>query len=67
MLCWIGQRVLLDGRTEVHVQDVDRLEMTAKVGVPDCNGIIWDAQWVDTARLGRESIQMATGVERNQA
>jgi hypothetical protein len=42
----IGQDVLLDGKKLVHVQDLDNLEMMAKVGPMDANGIVWDTEWV---------------------
>lgn len=54
MLCWIGEEVVLDGTKTVVVQDVNRLALTAYVGEPDVNGIVWNPEWVDTDRLSRK-------------
>lgn len=35
----------------VHCQDRDNLAMSAKVGVPDENNIIWDPFWVFWSEL----------------
>ena len=44
---------VIDIRTNqvVHIQDTDAIEQIAKVGIPDTNGIIWDAKWVDYSFL----------------
>lgn len=55
MLFWLGETAILDGAKNVVVQDVDRLDLTALVGVPDENNMVWDAEWVDTSRLSRAS------------
>ena len=46
---------VIDIRTNqvVHIQDTDALQQIAKVGIPDTNGIIWDAKWVDYSFLRR--------------
>lgn len=53
LLCYIGEKVLLDGVKCVVVQDVNRLAQTAMVGAPDPSGIVWDPLWVETDRLKR--------------
>lgn len=42
--------VLLDNNI-VHVQDVDVINMIAKVGAPDKNDIVWSYKWVDLLKL----------------
>ena len=42
----IGTDVLVNGQ-KVHVQDRSNLSMTAKVGIPDANGLVWDTWWVE--------------------
>ena len=47
----IGEKLLLDQTTLVHIQDRNLLNQTAKVGVPDANGLIWETTWVEFDRL----------------
>ena len=51
MIIYIGHAYLLDGKTLVHVQDTDGLNLVAKVGVVDENGLVPDTQWVAWERL----------------
>lgn len=56
MIVYIGHKYLLDNVTLVHVQDTSNLSLTAKVGVPDKNGMMWDTEWVEWSRLSRKYI-----------
>lgn len=51
MRVYIGDDVLLDGGKKVHVQDVDLLQLIAKVGKVDTNGHVWEWEWVSFKRL----------------
>ena len=45
MIFYIGEDCIMpDGRIG-HIQDTNYLSLSAKVGVPDLNNIIWDAKW----------------------
>lgn len=46
----IGIDVLHQGK-RVHVQDVNNLALTANVGAPDLNGMIWDFETVSFDEL----------------
>lgn len=35
----------------VHIQDTDFLLLSAKVGIPDLNNIVWDTAWVPFEHL----------------
>lgn len=50
MIAWIGHDYMLNGK-KVHCQDVNLLNGTARVGVPDTNRMIWDTEWVDFDHL----------------
>lgn len=45
MIFYIGQDVLYEGK-KYHVQDTNYLNSTAKIGIPDGNGLIWDTIWI---------------------
>ena len=53
-IVYIGEKLLLDG-VSVHVMDTDGLNLVAKVGVVDENGLVWDTQWVPWERLFKPS------------
>lgn len=46
----IGHDYLYKGRV-VHVQDRDNIDMTAQVGEPDDNDIVWAPCWVPWSEL----------------
>ena len=47
----VGEDLILDGKILVHVQDRCCLNLLAKVGVVDENGLVWDTKWVSWDRL----------------
>lgn len=55
MIVNVGHDYLLDGRTLVHVQDRDCLNLIAKVGIPDLNNMMFDTEWVSWDRLTKRS------------
>lgn len=50
MLPYIGQDVTYNGKL-YHVQDRDLIDQSAKIGIPDINGFIWNWLWVPFSKL----------------
>jgi hypothetical protein len=44
-MIYIGDNVIFDSKL-LHVQDVDYINQSAKIGAPDANGIVWNCKWV---------------------
>jgi hypothetical protein len=48
----IGSDVLHKGQVK-HVQDIDTINQSVRIGIPDSNDIVWDTEWVDVAEVER--------------
>ena len=47
---YIGQDVIYNNK-KYHVQDIDHLQMIAKIGIPDENNIIWEHKLIEFDNL----------------
>jgi hypothetical protein len=46
----MGEKCIYNNKI-YHVQDRDLINGVAKIGIPDTNGIIWDAIWISFENL----------------
>ena len=48
-----------------HVQDTNALTLSAKIGKPDTNGLVWDTWWVSNQYLETvEAVNKLTVMEK---
>ena len=56
---WTGHDCLYYGK-KYHVQDVNRLSQTLKIGIPDKYNLVWDSFWVDSYTKDGDCIKFFT-------
>ena len=56
MIAYIGEDVIVNGKL-MHVQDTDYINQSAKVGIPDENGLIWETKWVPFSEVSKNDTE----------